>query len=254
MRDTALATKGASMSWEVEQIGSCTLYRGDAYTIVPTLQGVHALITDPPYGIKFDWLNASRTRATHASNGLCRPIPVRWHANIAGDEMPFDPAPWLAYPQVIFWGAQHFAAQLPNSPAWLIWDKRDGRTPDDYGDCELAWTNLGGVTRLHYQLWRGLIRAGEENLVHGPKLHPAQKPVKLMRWCIQKTTGLVLDPFAGSCTTALGCLELGRPCIAIEIDPVYWERGCERLAAAARQGRLFPVPACSRTPLQEVLL
>ena len=52
MRDTALATKGASMSWEVEQIGSCTLYRGDAYTIVPTLQGVHALITDPPYGIR----------------------------------------------------------------------------------------------------------------------------------------------------------------------------------------------------------
>jgi hypothetical protein len=79
MRDTALATKGTSMSWEVEQIGSCTLYRGDAYTIVPTLQGVHALITDPPYGIKFDWLNASRARPT-ASRRRSRSAgtPISW--------------------------------------------------------------------------------------------------------------------------------------------------------------------------------
>ena len=139
-------------------------------------------------------------------------------------------------------------------PGLLIWDKRDGRRSDHYSDCEIAWTNLPGRPCIHHQLWRGICRAGEENVANGWKHHPAQKPIALMRWCVGKTTGLVLDPFAGSCTTALACLEVGRPCIAIEIDPVYWERGCERLAAAARQGRLFPVPACSRTPLQEVLL
>jgi hypothetical protein len=201
-----------------------------------------------------DWLNASRTRPGQATNGLCRPIPVRWHANIAGDDTPFNPQPWLHYPQIILWGAPHFSPPLPMRPGLLIWDKRDGRRRDHDSDCEIAWTNLPGRPCIHHQLWRGICRAGEENVANGWKHHPAQKPIALMRWCVEKTTGWVLDPFAGSCTTALACLALGRPCMAIEIDPIYWERGCERLAVAARQGTLFQPPPCPRTPLQDALL
>ena len=51
-------------------------------------------------------------------------------------------------------------------------------------DGELAWTNVPGVLRIHRQVWRGMIREGEENLVHGRKLHPAQKPVALLTWCV----------------------------------------------------------------------
>ena len=70
---------------------------------------------------------------------------------------------------------------------------------------------------------------------NGPKLHPAQKPIELMMWCVQQTTGLVLDPYAGSFTTGLACLRLGRPYIGIEIDAGYFAVGLKRLAEAYRQ-------------------
>jgi site-specific DNA-methyltransferase (adenine-specific)/modification methylase len=95
------------------------------------------------------------------------------------------------------WGADHYYHQLPPAGAWLVWDKRDGSTSDDHADCEMAWTNIPGPARLWSQKWRGVIRAGEENVVHGPKCHPAQKPAALMQWCVEKTTGVVLDPFMG---------------------------------------------------------
>ena len=39
------------MTWEREQIGVCTLYRGDAREVLPTLAPVDVVITDPPYGV-----------------------------------------------------------------------------------------------------------------------------------------------------------------------------------------------------------
>jgi hypothetical protein len=83
------------------QIGdSVTLYLGDARLIAPTLQGVHALIADPPYGVGFQFTKYRRSRHPLQA-GI---PPARWAANILGDEQPFDPAPWLGYPQVILWG------------------------------------------------------------------------------------------------------------------------------------------------------
>ena len=38
----------------VEQIGDATLYLGDCMEILPTLERVDAVITDPPYGINKD--------------------------------------------------------------------------------------------------------------------------------------------------------------------------------------------------------
>jgi site-specific DNA-methyltransferase (adenine-specific) len=218
------------------QIGDyVTLYCGDAPVLAAALQGVGALITDPPYGTHFDFTRPRRSR-TPLTPGSHH---ARWSTNVIGDEQPFEPAPWLHYPQVILWGANHYASRLPDSPAWLTWDKRAGLPPDDHADCEHAWTNLPGVSRIYRHLWRGIIRAGEENVVHGGKLHPAQKPVALMQWCVEKTTGPVLDPYMGSGSTGVACLRLGRPFIGIEIDPHWFAIACHRLAAASQQLPLF---------------
>jgi site-specific DNA-methyltransferase (adenine-specific) len=56
--------------------------------------------------------------------------------------------------------------------------------------------------------------------------HPTQKPVKLFKQLIELTTkedDLVIDPFAGSGTTAIACLELNRNYICIEKDQEYFE-------------------------------
>jgi site-specific DNA-methyltransferase (adenine-specific) len=130
-----------------------------------------------------------------------------------------------------------------NQGAWLIWDKRAGGVSDAFSDVDLAWTNRRGPARLFSHKSRGQIRAGAENIVHGPKLHPAQKPEALMRWCVEKTEGMVLDPFMGSGTTGVACVQLGRPFIGIELDPYYFAIACSRLEEACAQGQLFAAAA-----------
>ena len=67
------------------------------------------------------------------------------------------------------------------------------------------------------------------------KIHPTQKPVELMAYLIKTYTeegDLVLDPFIGSGTTAIACLELNRRFIGIEISPEYCKMAEERIQKA----------------------
>jgi len=227
------------------EIGLATLFCGDALEVLPTLTPgtVDAIVTDPPYGIGFDF-NRSRTRnsgLTWAPGQSQHADRNRGWSNVRGDDAPFDATPWLTFPQVILWGGNHYG--LPGATRWLVWDKRCGTTPDDHGDAELAWTSLPGCIRIHRQLWRGIVREGEENVGNGPKLHPAQKPIALMRWCVAMTSGAVCDPYFGSGTTGVAAVESGRRFIGVELDPTYFAIACRRIEDAQRQGSLFDVPS-----------
>ena len=72
-------------------------------------------------------------------------------------------------------------------------------------------------------------------------LHPAQKPLALLTYLIEKATqpeDTVLDPFMGSGTTGVACVQTGRRFIGIEIDPKYYEIAQRRIAEAEAQLRL----------------
>ena len=70
--------------------------------------------------------------------------------------------------------------------------------------------------------------------------HPTQKPVPLMKWCIERTGAeTILDPFMGSGTTGVACAKLGRTFIGIEIEPKYFDIACRRIEAAMNQPDLF---------------
>ena len=75
-----------------------------------------------------------------------------------------------------------------------------------------------------------------------PKLHPTQKPVGLMAWCMDRAKvpdgGVVLDPYMGSGTTGVAAIETGRRFIGIEFVREYFDRACERIDQAQAQGRL----------------
>lgn len=65
-------------------------------------------------------------------------------------------------------------------------------------------------------------------------LHPTQKPVALLEWLIKTYSNegdTVLDPCAGSFTTAVACINTKRSCIAIEKDAGYFAIGTNRLRA-----------------------
>jgi site-specific DNA-methyltransferase (adenine-specific) len=210
------------------QIGALlTLYCGDGPTIAAALQHTGAVILDPPYGTKYD---VTKRRRSHTP--LQGMTAAQWEHAALGDETPFDPTPWLRYRQLILWGANHYT--LPAARGWIVWDKQAGGT-------DLAWSNIPDSSFHHTQLWSGRIREGEDNGAKTPKLHPWQKPIELMRKCVRRTTGGVLDAYMGSGTTGLACLEQGRPFVGIELDPHWFRVACVRLAAAAQQLQFFPL-------------
>ena len=206
-----------------EIIGDATLYLGDCREVLPTLGKVDAVVTDPPYGISYK----SPSGCGRTARG---DYPI-----IHGDTAPFDPQPWLAFPQVVMFGANHFASRLPDSAKWLVWDKRDGMKPNNNSDCELAWVKSGGSARLIRHLWNGMLKATERN---ERRVHPTQKPVAVMEWVLNQTTkpnDLVLDPYLGSGTTGVACANLGRKFVGIEIDETYFNIACDRIRKAYDQ-------------------
>ena len=88
-------------------------------------------------------------------------------------------------------------------------------------------------------MWNGMLRDSENKY---PRVHPTQKPISVMEWAInqcKKDPQTILDPFMGSGTTGVACMNLGRKFIGIEIEKKYFDIACERIEAAQSQGRLF---------------
>lgn len=215
---------------------------------------VHA---DPPYGTgdRFDRRRRGRGREAGGSGrgrlvgGRGRPSARNWRPMV-GDDAPFDPTPLLDFPRVVLWGANNFAARLPDARSWLVWDKRATTPSDDNGDAELAWSNLGGPVRRFVHLWRGVCRASETGVRH---LGPTQKPVALVEWVFEraklKAGDLVLVPFLGTGPELVVCQRMGLRCIAADVDPQWCALAVrERLGAAQRA----PEPRLADTRLTDM--
>jgi site-specific DNA-methyltransferase (adenine-specific) len=203
---------------------------------------VDAVVTDPPYGIDY---NPTRSQASAASGSR------KTMARVAGDDQPFDPAPILALsPRRILWGANHYASKLPDRYGWLVWDKRDGGSifrGFQASDCELAWCSEGGMVRMFSHKWCGHLRESERDLF----IHPTQKPVALMEWCLGFLPDAVViaDPYCGSGTTGVACRKLGRRFIGIEIDPRYAEIARNRIASTPAPLFAPEAPALAQTEM-----
>lgn len=188
---------------------------------------VALLSADPPYGIGLATGGRGAGRSVNGSS----PLRSRAFAPIEGDDRPFDPTQLLKFTRISLWGANHYADRLPASPSWILWDKRDGSTPDNGSDAEMCWTNLGGPVRIFRHLWKGVLRASEagSNNAH---LHPTQKPVALYSWLFQwrtKPGDLIVAPYAGSGPDVRAARDLGRRIIAIECVESYCAEIVKRL-------------------------
>lgn len=206
-----------------------TMYLADCRDVLPTLSGIDAVVTDPPYGIAY---TNSGGGSTPKGARTCRR-----NANmpIHGDDSPFDPTSFAAWPCLMF-GADHWRARCPAGGTFIAWDKAVGMpVGDSFSDCEFAWTNQRIARNVARFAWKGIasIKKDEQG---GYRFHPTTKPKALMRWCL-KTMGVdrgatVLDPFAGSGTTGVACIEMGFRFIGIEIDERYFRIACNRLRTA----------------------
>ena len=126
----------------------------------------------------------------------------------------------------IIWGGNYY--ELPPCKGPLVWDKINGS--NDFADGEMAWNDIGCALRIFRLMWNGMLRGGQARGVK--RVHPTQKPVELMRWCI-KLAGdgikTIIDPFAGSGTTGRAAKDLNRKCVLIEMDEKYCEIAAKRM-------------------------
>jgi DNA modification methylase len=202
---------------------SVKLICGDCLDVLPGLASgsVDAVVTDPPYGI-----GIARSHRLVVEKGWAA---GEWD-DVPLDQSAIDLLVGLA-PNVIIWGGNYY--RMPPTRGYLVWDKdNDGR---DFGECEYAWTTLDSVSRI--------FRYRPQNM-DGGKVHPTQKPIALMKWCVEKISrpgDTILDPYMGSGTTGIACAQLGRNFIGIEKDPHYFAIAQRRIEQAQAQPALFQV-------------
>ena len=214
----------------VEKIGGQTLILADCRDVLPTLgsKDFDAIVCDPPFGIGID----GQARRIKGKKSDRKGYEFKgWDAERPEEALKMIAA--IDCPKII-WGGNYFADLLPAGEKWLSWDK--GQRINQ-SDCELAYTNMKGALRVFTLNRVALLMDGA--------VHPTQKPIALMEWCLGflPDARTILDPFAGSGTTAVACQRLGRQSISIELDADYWAIMCRRVQEVVNNPPLFtPAP------------
>jgi len=228
-RADELQAKWQVQTGDVWQCGEHFVLRGDcredeSWRRLLAAAGVEKsalLLTDPPYGIE-------RDEGFEGFGGFGSPIARRKYSDDWDSERPekdiFDKALQMSDKCIIF-GGNFFADFLPRSTHWIVWDKM--QTMPTFGDCELAWTNIGrkSVKKFTVQ-YNGLLGKEKE------RFHPTQKPITLFAEIIKEYSDdgdVIFDPFCGSGTTIVAAHNEGRRGLGIERLEKYVAVILERL-------------------------
>ena len=209
-----------------EIIGDCRLILGDCRDILPTLGPVDAVVTDPPYP----------NNAGHFDDGIATArlvLPV-----LCGE----------AGHGLVFWTEMEVPdAGLPHV-ASHIWHRTNSNRPDNYEP--IFEFHRDGQKRASRVYPFGVIAPGLTGVEASG--HPTEKHPGLMRSLVARTKGRVLDPFMGSGTTGVACVQLERPFVGVEVNPRYFDIACRRIEEAYKQPRLFAEPVAK--PIQPSFL
>ena len=261
------------MTFETETIGDCTLYRADCLEVLPTLEenSVEMIWTDPPYGhSNHDGdLNANLNKKRGlASSPIANDDPDSFRlvldsmlllaVRVLKDDCCCccccggggGPRPTFA------WVADRLDREGFSFFHSVIWDKKNPGLGWRYRRQHemIMIAHLAGGKLL----WRDNTKAERNVIAEQPareRVHPNEKPLSFVSRFIENHSSpghKVLDPFMGSGTTGVACVNLGRKFIGIELEPKYFDIACERISEAYKQPRLFEEPAPK--PVQETFL
>ena len=194
------------------------LYNCDCLDILPHLEPVDLVLTDPPYGVnKAEWDSRYYKAWFFAAKEKSKSVVI-----ITGS-----------------CGVKDTIDLVGN----------------DFKDI-ISGRNLNGMTRgpLGFGNWIAAVYTGEKIKPHinnafdfcvrnKEKInHPTPKPIEYMLTLINKISldnTTILDPFLGSGTTAVACERLKRKWIGIEISEEYCKIAVKRIDHERKQLKLF---------------
>lgn len=220
---------------DIYQLGEHRLMCGDATEekdIQALIEGkaIDLCLTDPPYGINV--VNTSTVGgggALHFNKGRVggeNIVKARLYKDVIGDDSTetakkhFEIIKRWSKNQIMF-GGNYFTDFLYPSRCWIVWDKQN---TGNFADAELAWTSFSNGVKLYKYMWNGLAREGSREIEGKTRVHPTQKPVGLMGYCLRdflKDGETVIDCFGGSGSTLIASEQLKKQCYMMEIDPYY---------------------------------
>jgi site-specific DNA-methyltransferase (adenine-specific) len=254
-------TSAPELAWRSDDKLSC-LYQGDSLKLMASLpaESVDCIWTDPPYNLSNDGITCVNGRMVKVNKG-------EWDRSQGADlDHEFNRS-WLAacyrllkpsgtiwvtgtlhvYPSVGF-AMQQLGFRILND---IIWEKPS--PPPNLG-CRcfthstelILWATKARKGKGRYifnydemksengdkqmkNVWR-MGTPSENEKLYGK--HPTQKPIELVARCLRASTNphdLVFDPFAGSSTTGVAALALGRKFIGCEADPEHIKHSIQRL-------------------------
>lgn len=199
-----------------------TIIHGDCREVLPLLDPVDLVLTDPPYGM--DYQSARR---------------IKWQRKnkIAGDDaFPlwlFDLKPAVAMCVFCRWDNLY---ELPHPKSFIVWDKGRHSMGDLNHEFGRQWEGIAFYPGpVHEFKHRPVDVLRVPCVPANHLLHPNEKPVSVWKPLIECHAGsVVLDPFLGSGTTLRACKDLGRRGIGIEIEERYCEIAANRLKFGSR--------------------
>ncbi|KKM01413.1 hypothetical protein LCGC14_1794720, partial [marine sediment metagenome] len=133
----------------------------------------------------------------------------------------------------IIWGANFFNCFEDKGGA-IVWIKR--QFMPNFSKADIASCTHFKKTEIVEIPWTNFIATHKAETDH-----PCERPVELYRWCIDylPDCNLIMDPFMGSGSTGVACMELGKQFIGVEIEPDYFDVARKRIERAQKQLRLF---------------
>jgi site-specific DNA-methyltransferase (adenine-specific) len=242
--------------------GRVTLYLGDCLDVLPTLAGVDAVVTDPPYGttackwdsvIPFEpmWAQLKRVAKKNAAIVLFGSEPFSSALRMSNiKQYKYD---WVWDKVNLYTGAllankrplkrhENISVFFDELPTYNK-QYRDGRpytmTRNVQGVGEYCTQELSRTKTVNEGRHNPCsVLAIEGDIKREKGFHPTQKPVALLEYLIRTYTNegeTVLDFTMGSGTTGVACVQTGRRFIGIELDAGYFDIAKRRIIAAQQQ-------------------
>lgn len=225
------------------------------------------MVTDPPYGFEYD-------PSWRVSDGINKPWHQRAEGRVENDHRSDWREAWALFPgdvAYVWHGALHGAVVAQSLEACdfdirsqIIWAKSSlvigrGHYHWQHEPCWYAVRGTGHWVgdRKQSTVWQiANMHRTQGNVDDGKTSHSTQKPVECMRRPMENNSNpgqAVYDPFLGSGTTLIAAEQIGRVCLAVELNPRYvdmaikrWQAFTGKAAILSGTGRTFGEIAAER--------